>query len=270
MTAEAPPQVPATRPTGVDAPWAAGARALQAGVRHAVAGHGADAGAVSVRVLGIRDELAADGPDSVIGPDAVVHLYGHQVVVGPFPGPDDGAPAPCPRCLVRRWQAVRPGPLRDALELGSGTRATGEPPCVTAFAADAVAALVAAGRERAARDGGRYPSVHLLDLETLRVDRAPLVADPECPQCDPRTADGAEAARITLDSAPKADPADFRLRSIDDYELSLEAFVNPVTGMMGPSVAPDLVSASTASTVGGVHPALRDVSARVLLGRSHR
>ncbi|MDI5961754.1 TOMM precursor leader peptide-binding protein [Streptantibioticus silvisoli] len=231
------------------APWAAGTARFQAAVRHGAAGHGVDPAGVSVRALGARDELAAAGPGAAIAPDAVVHLYGHQAVVGPFPA-GRGRTSGCPRCLVRRWQSVRPGPLRDALELGSGTTATGEWPLPLPFVTDAVAALVAAARQRAARDGGRYPSVHLVDLETLRVDRAPLVADPECPSCGVRTEDTARAARIAVDSAPKADPAGFRLRPVDAYELSLEAFVNPVTGMLGPSVAPDLVSASTASTVG--------------------
>jgi ribosomal protein S12 methylthiotransferase accessory factor len=254
VTAEAPPRSPAPadgpagESTGI---WERGAGLLQAQVRRAVTAYGIDAAEVSVRVLGVRDELAASGAQDTIAPDAVVHLYGHQVVVGPFPVREgSGRPGACPRCLARRWQAVRPAPLRDALELGSRTTATGEPPCVTAFAADAVAALTAAARERAARGTGRHRAVHQLDLETLRVDRAPLVADPECPQCGTREPDTAQAARIVLEPAPKPDPAEFRVRPIGSYELTLEAFVNPVTGMMGPSVAPDLVSASTASTVG--------------------
>ena len=246
MRSEAPAP-PRTRPEAGAAVWAKGVCELESLVRRRLTDHRPGDGDVLVRVLGVRDEIAADASDGGIPRNAVVHVYGHQAVVGPFAADQD---AVCPRCLARRWQDVRPGPLRDALELGSGTRATGEWPYGTAFAADAVAALIAAGRQRAARDGGPYASVHLLDLETLRVDRAPLVADPECPQCDRRGTDSAEAARIELDSAPKADPKGFRRRSIESYGLSLEAFVNPVTGAMGPSVTPDLVSVSTASTVG--------------------
>ncbi len=222
--------------------WADGAREFQTRLRERLAG-GPD-GDVTVRMMGVDDELADDSP---IPRDALVHVYGHQVVVGPFAADPDDV---CPRCLARRWQEVRPVPLRDALELGTGTRTTGEWPYGTTFAADAVAALIAAGRERARRDDGRYASVHLLDLETLRVDRAPLVADPECPQCDRRGPDSGGAARVVLDDAPKYRPDGFRRRPIESYDLSLEAFVNPVTGMMGPSVVPDLVSVCTASTVG--------------------
>ncbi|MFJ4988899.1 TOMM precursor leader peptide-binding protein [Streptomyces sp. NPDC088732] len=207
---------------------------------------------VRVAVLGLRDEqAAATGPADGAPAEgaAAVHLYGHHALVGPAPADRRAARTPCPRCLARRWQAVRPGTLRDALELGSGTRATGEWPFTTAFAVDAVAALAAAAGERAPEQG-RFGAVHLLDLESLQVNRAVLVPDAECPHCDRRVPDTAEAATVTVASVPKADPAGFRGRHIDDYDLPLEAFVNPVTGMLGPSVAPDLTSASTASTVG--------------------
>ncbi|MEU4094291.1 TOMM precursor leader peptide-binding protein [Streptomyces sp. NPDC026673] len=202
-----------------------------------------------VTLLGFRDEQEVPAGEAPGSPATPVHLYGHHALVGPVPG-TGGTPA-CTRCLARRWQAVRPGILRDALELGSATAATGPWPFTTAFAMDAVAALVAAAGGRAgAESGGRHPVVRLLDLETLEVNRAVVVPDAECPDCDRRVPDTAAGATVTPRSVPKADPSGFRGRPIEAYDLPLEAFVNPVTGMLGPSVAPDLTSASTASTVG--------------------
>ncbi|MGW3246229.1 TOMM precursor leader peptide-binding protein [Streptomyces sp. NPDC001070] len=203
-----------------------------------------------VTLLGFRDEQEVPAGEGRRHPGTPVHLYGHHALVGPGPGTD--GTAACTRCLARRWQAVRPGILRDALELGSATGATGPWPFTTAFAMDAVAALVAAAGRRSAAgaDGGRHPVVHLLDLESLEVNRAVVVPDAECPECDRRVPDSPEAATIAVRSVPKADPSGFRSRPIEAYDLPLEAFVNPVTGMLGPSVAPDLTSASTASTVG--------------------
>ncbi|MER5638911.1 TOMM precursor leader peptide-binding protein [Kitasatospora sp. NPDC002227] len=203
-----------------------------------VAGLAGRLGGAEVSVLGVRDELAVDG--AAVG--VPVYLYGHQAIVGP------AAAEACPRCLARRWQAVRSGPLREALELGDGTRAVGSPPWSVPFLADALAALLAARQERAA--GWARPTAQLLDLETLRVSGFPVLGDAECPRCDQRVEDSAETARVELESRPKKAPEDFRLRGIEEYRLPLAAFVNPVAGMLGPSVVPDLVSASTSSTVG--------------------
>ncbi len=101
--------------------WADHVQGLEARLSALLAGRRAGSGDIPVRVLGVRDELAPAAPEE-LPRDAVVHVYGHQVVVGPLP---DGGTAACPRCLARRWQDVRPAPLRDALELGSGTRAVG-------------------------------------------------------------------------------------------------------------------------------------------------
>ncbi|MGW1725903.1 TOMM precursor leader peptide-binding protein [Streptomyces sp. NPDC002306] len=194
--------------------------------------------------LGGRDELGDGTPE--FAPGAVpIGLYGHHAVIGP--SAVDGGPG-CAGCLARRWQSVRAGYLRDAIERGGEIRATGAPPWRADFVADALSALVAATarRPRAAR----HPWVWLLDLETLRVARFPLVPDGECPSCGAHPDDTAEGARITLESSPKHAPDGFRLRPLDAYDLVPEAFANPVTGMLGPSVVPDLTSASTSSTVG--------------------
>ncbi|MGF1429242.1 TOMM precursor leader peptide-binding protein [Kitasatospora sp. LaBMicrA B282] len=199
-------------------------------------------------LLGARDELAV--PAEGAEPSRVL-LHGHHALIGPAAvSPPDSTPppggsSPCPRCLARRWQAVRSGPLREALELGGETRATGEPPWALPFLADALAAVLTLRQEQLPDD-----RVQLLDLETLRVGSYPLLPDAECPRCALRTEDSAAAARLTLTSRPKTAPDNFRLRRIEDLGLSLPAFVNPVAGMLGPSVVPDLVSGTTSATVG--------------------
>ncbi len=175
-----------------------------------------------------------------------VHVYGHHALVGPFT--PSGEPG-CGRCLVRRWQAVRTRGLREALELGSGTRAAGPTPWAVPFAADQLAAVIAA-HTVAVPTAERFPYAYLVDLETLRVTRFAVVPDAECPRCGPVVPDSAADAGLALGSSPKRAPDDFRARPADAYDVPLEAFVNPVAGMLGPSVVPDLVSTSTSSTVG--------------------
>lgn len=220
-----------------DRPWDAACRRLDA----RIAASPAAAVPVAVSPLGVRDALAArSGPAG--GPGVPVHVYGHQAVVGPV------GSRPCPTCLARRWQAVRPGWLRDAVELGAGRLATGEPPQWTlAFAADALAALAA----RLATEVDTDPApLLLLDLETLRVGSTALLADATCPCCGAAEDDSPQAARIEPRPAPKRAPDSFRVRDLDDLPLPVPALVNPVTGMLGAGVVPDLASPTTSSTTG--------------------
>ncbi|HST67804.1 MAG TPA: TOMM precursor leader peptide-binding protein, partial [Mycobacteriales bacterium] len=173
-------------------------------------------------------------------PGLPVSLYGHHAVVGP------AGTAPCRDCLARRWLAVRPGWLRDALELGGGTVAAGAPPqWSTAFATDAIAALAA---HLATEPAANPAPLLLLDLETLRVGRTALLADPACPSCGGSTDDSAAAARITLRRTPKT--AGSRARPLDTYDLPVEALVNPVAGALGAGPVPDLTSTTTSSVSG--------------------
>ncbi|MFE3634286.1 TOMM precursor leader peptide-binding protein [Streptomyces sp. NPDC059168] len=231
--------------SGARGPWGAVCADLTAGLTTALAGRYPAAPPAVVVPLGVRDELAAEPREYAPGA-APVGLYGHHAVVGPVALP--GTPG-CPQCLARRWQAVRAGFLREALERGGETRATGTPPWRVGFGVDALAALVAEAGRRPRAERGR-PWVWLLDLETLRVARYPLVPDGECPTCAVLPEDTAEAARIVLERTPEHAPGSFRLRPPGAYDLPLEAFANPVTGMLGPSVVPDLASASTSSVVG--------------------
>ncbi|WP_394813598.1 TOMM precursor leader peptide-binding protein [Streptomyces hazeniae] len=253
---------PASRAAVPDAPWDRSCRALAAALGPALAELGCRA-PVTVAPLGVADAFAADGPagraaDAVAHPvpgtgadtpaavPLPVHVYGRQVVVGPAPG----APA-CPQCLARRWQAVRSVTLREALEIGGGTRAAGESPYGTPYAAAAVAALVtglATGPAPSPDDP--YARVQVLDLESLTVRRHSLVPDPECPRCARPEADTAEAATLALRPAPKKSPGSFRVRGIGEYALPVEPYANPVCGSLGPSIVHDVSSTSTSATIG--------------------
>ncbi|MFF8611658.1 TOMM precursor leader peptide-binding protein [Streptomyces sp. NPDC015350] len=261
-------------PSVPDAPSAASARTLAALLRDALAHHGPPP-PLDVAPLGVRDAFApgaadvtdvtgaagaAGGADPAGDGAAVpaelpvsVRFYGRHVVLGPFASSaSPGGPARpvCPHCLERRWQAARSVALREALELGSGTRAAGESPHLTPFAAHALAGVLAARLDGAGPDTGALPAVHLVDLETLLVRHYPLVPDPECPRCGVTEPDTAEAAELILRPAPKRRPGGFRVRDIEEYELPVEPYANPVCGSLGPSVVQDVSSTSTSATIG--------------------
>ncbi|MCX5380598.1 TOMM precursor leader peptide-binding protein [Streptomyces sp. NBC_00091] len=196
---------------------------------------------VAVTALGLRDAFAA--PEAEVPAEGVpVALYGHQAVVGPLPADGPG----CARCLERRWQAVRSVALRDALELGGGTRATGEWPYAHPFAADALAALVVSAAGGGA--GGVFPGVWVLDLRSGAVRGYPLVPDPECPVCGTPEEDRARA--LDPAPAPKYRPGAFRTRPVEAYAIDVAAFANPLCGALGPSLVQDVSSTSTSATIG--------------------
>ncbi|MFJ9077472.1 TOMM precursor leader peptide-binding protein [Streptomyces sp. NPDC102278] len=213
---------------------------------------------VRLSTLGVRDAFAGPGGSSpgvdaapetgpADDPDAVpVWLYGYQAVVGPVARPAGGAG--CRHCLERRWQGVRSVALRDALELGGGTRSAGEWPYAHAFAADVLAALVAAVGSGAGQGAGPFPQVRVVDLRTGTVRRHPLVPDPECPVCAVPTVD----APRSLDPAPAAKyrPGVFRTRRVEEYGIDVGAFANPLCGALGPSLVQDVSSTSTSATIG--------------------
>ncbi|GFH38038.1 TOMM precursor leader peptide-binding protein [Streptomyces pacificus] len=224
-----------------------GASAAGSGYPGAAPAGGVDPGASAA---------GADGPDgSAAEPSAElpvpVRLYGHHAVVGPLaPGGGDAPPRPCAHCLERRWQAVRSVALREALELGSGTRSAGRLPYLTPFTADALAALIAGLVAGAGPRTGMFPPVHLVDLRSLTVRHYPLVPDPECPDCAVPEKDTPQAAALTLRPAPKVRPGSFRVRDIGDYGLAVEPFANPLCGALGPSVVHDVSSTSTSAAIG--------------------
>lgn len=198
---------------------------------------------VTVIPLGTRDEFAVAEP--IVDGTIPVHLYGRHAIIGPFPVDGQHGPA-CPRCLARRWQSVRSATLRDTLELGGDTTATGASPYATPFAAAAVRGVLDA--HRASAIGHRETHVYQLDLETLQVRRWPLLPDPECPHCLRSTPDTAEAAVLSLPPAPKRDG--FRVRGVDEYPLVLDAFANPLCGALGPTLRHDITSVTTSPAIG--------------------
>ena len=232
--------------------------------------------------LGVRDEFAAPSvPAAGTAPKAgssgeadspvPVHVYGQHAIIGPVPGDVDAARA-CPRCLARRWQAVRSVSLRDALEIGGETRTAGEWPFATAFAMDAVAALVTAARQRSAGPGG-----HCLPRG------APArPVHPDGPPLPPRTGPAVPALRYARprhrgSGTPRtAGRARARAGHLPRTAAgrattsTVAAFANPVCGALGPSVVHDVSSTSTSATIGVLLDALGRVPAGDVLGRPRR
>ena len=201
-------------------------------------------GAPPVALLGREDML---GPTEIPvgGPrrDARVHVTGSSVLIGPWGA--DGS-APCGRCLAVRWQRLRTRSERDALETGRDRLAAGSWPVLPDWCVDVVAAVRAATAGRAGPGPGQA-YVTEVDLATLTVRTATLLAEPLCPCAEPSTED-----TPVLRSRPKTGPGTYRLRAAASYPLPLAALANPVCGALGAGTWLDVTSPTTAPVAGTV------------------
>ncbi|MFD5565652.1 TOMM precursor leader peptide-binding protein [Kitasatospora griseola] len=235
--------------------------------------------APAVAVLGGTDLLRPEPADAARRrARATVHLTAQTVLIGPWGGDPGGA---CGTCLAMRWQRLRSRTEREALETGRTSTLTGPGlPPLPDHAVDAVWALHLLTADAAPT---ALPQVSRLDLETLRVQTFPLLAEPLCPSCADRDGvvgggedrggvvgdgedrdgvvgdgavrggvPGAEQPVLPLVSRPKPAPDRRRLRPADGYDLPEAALANPVCGVLGAGTWTDVVSPTTAPVAGSV------------------
>ncbi|WP_371483925.1 TOMM precursor leader peptide-binding protein [Kitasatospora sp. NBC_00315] len=183
---------------------------------------------------------------------AGVHLSAQAVLIGPWGGAPDAAPA-CGTCLAMRWQRLRSRTEREALETGLETTALDAGwPVLPDHTLDAVWALylLAVDEERPA---AALPRVTRLDLETLQAHTVPLLAEPLCPACATASAERpGEGPVLPLRSRAKSGPDGYRLRPAASYELPAAALANPVCGVLGAGTWSDVGSPTTAPVAGSV------------------
>ncbi|HEY3482188.1 MAG TPA: TOMM precursor leader peptide-binding protein, partial [Streptomyces sp.] len=216
-----------------------------------------------VAVIGAADVLgepsSSGGAPSSSGLPAVahratatVHLTADAVLVGPWGGAPDAAPA-CGGCLAIRWQRLRTRTEREALETGLARSAAGRWPVLPDWTVDAVWSLcqlvLGGARPGAGEHGDGLPRVTRLDLETGQVGTVPLLADPLCPHTDAAAED---EAGVGLEPRPKPAPEGYRLRTPASYGLPTAALANPVCGVLGAGTWSDVTSPTTAPVAGSV------------------
>lgn len=199
-----------------------------------------------VRVLGMAD--ATGGGAGAGRPE--VFLTPRSVLVGPVGGGERG---PCSRCLVSRWQRIRPEAERAVLESGGGFAGRFPAPHLTDFAVDAAHHLYTRAVDGDRRsEEPRTAEVLELSLASLTVRAFPLMADSGCPHCAAPVPADAEHALPPLVPRPKPRPDDFRLRSADDHVTDTAVFANPVCGVLGDGVHLDLTSPTMAPATGNM------------------
>lgn len=201
-------------------------------------------GSPPVAVLGRDDALGGtEVPAARPWADARVHVTGSSVLIGPWGSDGSG---PCGQCLAIRWQRLRTKSERDALETGRDRLAAASWPVLPDWCVDVVAAVRAATAGRPGPGPG-LAYVTEVDLATLAVRTATLLAEPLCPCAPPSTVESP-----VLRSRPKSAPGTYRLRGTASYPLPLDALANPVCGALGAGIWLDVTSPTTAPVAGTV------------------
>lgn len=218
-----------------------------------------DALGVGVAVLG-RTDTAVSVPEPLRA-DALVHLTGDAVLIGPW---GDSADPGCGQCLGIRWQRLRTRSEREALEHGRDPEPIGRWPVLPAFVLDLVQAhldqLHAGARIpygspwatqwRTAPDDNLM-QVTRIELDTLRTRTFALLREPSCPTCGPSRSEE-EAAVVGTSSRPKQHAEDARARTLAQVPLPFNALANPVAGALGPGTWLNHLSPTTAPVASGV------------------
>jgi ribosomal protein S12 methylthiotransferase accessory factor len=155
--------------------------------------------------------------------------------------------APCPECLDRRLMSMRTTGEQWAAQLGYPTEGNGAP-----FLIDSVCdtiGLLCRATSTHVLDGSRQ-QVWTLELPSQEVRRDELFADAFCSTCASGACASEEQARLALRAHVAARSGSSRIRGLLDYELPVNALVNPVCGAAAPSAIPGYVQSITAPVFG--------------------
>lgn len=207
------------------------------------------------QVVALGTDVFGTTPDPARA-SATVHVGSRAIYLGPW-GRGEG----CGHCFALRWQRLRGRTERDAVETGQGMTPAGVWPEVTGFLADAVWQTYRAaasplsdritGRLLDADSNGlrRMTSV---DVASLRVLTAPLLADPRCPSCGNRELDAPRRFE-GFRPRPKRSPHHYRLDDPHDLQLPSGGIANPLCGAIGSGTLTFPWLPTTAAVTGAIY-----------------
>jgi ribosomal protein S12 methylthiotransferase accessory factor len=176
-----------------------------------------------------------------------VRLYSGTVIVGPH---FRGAGRPCVICLQRRFVSVRSREERAAIDDGREAYLAGVDPQLSPFALEAVRQLVQAASAPRRPRHEATADIYELRLADLTITRHELVADSECPSWGGAPPPPPPLAAVRLEERTKPGPTEYRLRSVEDLDLPVDGFANPLCGTVTGSLLPAYQCTATAPVSG--------------------
>ncbi|HLX41062.1 MAG TPA: TOMM precursor leader peptide-binding protein [Ktedonobacteraceae bacterium] len=181
-----------------------------------------------------------------------IRIYHATVTLGPVYSSSAGY-GPCPRCLERRFSAIRSKEEQEALDGLQQALIFGHNPWLTPYALESIWEVLAAVLDQypvvaAATKGEAW--LHSLNLKSLKLSKHLLIADSFCPFCSQPQSDTAEAATIHLMPRIKQEITDYRLVKPTEYGLPLAGYINPICGLLGPVAEAENLHTVTAPVSG--------------------
>jgi ribosomal protein S12 methylthiotransferase accessory factor len=154
---------------------------------------------------------------------------------------------PCPECLDRRMMSMRTKGEQWAAQLGYWTEGNGAPFLIDSVC-DTVGLLCRAVSTRSVNR--KRQQVWTLDLPSQEVRLDELFSDAFCSTCASATCTSAEQAMLALRAHVPARSGSSRICGLLDYELPVNALVNPICGAAAPLAIPGYVQSITAPVFG--------------------
>lgn len=204
---------------------------------------------IDVRAFGSPDGGNCGG-EATAFPVFPVRAYRSVLLLGPLWRADDPV-GPCAGCLERRWLALRPPQEQKVLERAGNAIVMEPVRTPSPFVVEAAASVIGHLLQLVTTDPAGHGSyVHQLDLATLELTRWPLLAHSECEACTSLRPPGTSPFGGQLNSRQKRAISQYRLKGATECALPLDAYLNPVCGVLGASAVP-VYDSPVSAPVGG-------------------
>ena len=160
----------------------------------------------------------------------------------------DSDHGPCPGCFDSRWKALQP--VAEQKASAEGQQLQFHFPYLTSFAAGQIWNLIRELFRHRDRTQNSTRSVYRFDFLTHEVEVDQLIADSLCPLCKSPQPDSANGAELQLRANLKPRRGKTRLKSIHEYNINTNAFINPICGVLGGASVREMDQSITATVSG--------------------
>lgn len=202
-------------------------------------------------VLGIKKQIQVEAERDENTPILGIFLSDLNLNIGPL---TTGNSKPCSNCLMQRYVATRLAEEQSAIEQQKALFVLDTNPLLSPFSLNYIGELITQfllDENVWNQIGSSKQTVLSINLETLTTERVSLFAHPKCPNCSTVQNDDVTAATLALQPREKLAENEYHLVKATDYDMHMDALINPVCGVLGSTALPHFANTVTAPVLGG-------------------